>query len=985
MAIIDDILKFAWLQKEVPLPTQEELLSFSNNWSIIWRPDFTKQLQIPVPTVADIPNFNTNTQFSGNMPQASISNNNIPLSNSWNYVNPFSQANITPYQSQAPLFQEQQPSLLDRGLNTAWNFLWWVAWALSPWIGSAFNAYEWINNFYDTFNSPNNISWSEADLVRKQRLDSSSTMLGKWFSAIQNLFPVTQQDLAWEIKRADDIYRQWWNTEWSNFLSWIKSRLDEKSQYSNLDPTSRLKWLYSKDIWNILPTEWEKQNIQEKTTSFLDKITPTIWKDRMLWILNSDKNDKSLILNEMNRKWWIQWFISPSATSTINATQAAKAIEDFASDLVPYKQNLDYAYDSAIKEWRKNEADMIQQQQQNILLVAWKVWEWIKWRTDYKNKNPEVWDYWAEKAYNDYLKLQWYKWWLQSYMLEWMVDEFWSKITKEDANTLYNRATWKDITNRIDNVNKKSLLWDINVLTSYVADPIERALTRVWTAWSIAWELTDMSWRPLLPSKRWLISSTSAADLSSIYWVDYSSTQEDTRDTAAYALNRFSDKAPAALWNLLIFFLTEWAWSVNALKNLKYVDDVANVAPLLTRSDKLLKSAEFIVKWIGKEVIQSSLVDKYDPTFDNSSNMTLNLLWSLWSLWLEAQALSRQFWLLNSETLKRSINNKIEWNWIANKIVNDNVSEWEARNAWDSLPEKEKLSITLTDEWAANIANLWKSVDKEKSNIINDLNNKIKLAPDNEKWILEAQLNNLLKEEKKWFVNQALTNVFLAKKWFTRDDAITFWKLLKDIDNPNVLMDDLITIVQREVYKWSEWSNVLKWILSDVSIKWKVTWDFLTRTDGDVIFRDWWVMSSLVDNTVWVKPNTKYSLEDMERALVRSQSDKSWVSLIKEIMSEEWGNYKYFDKILDWAQEKYIMNSDWLVKLNADRLRPEDAILDQLRKESKETSLEYTKFKETINNNKDSLWITDEDIKEIEESWVFDNVKNIVDTFIPCK
>ena len=61
MAIIDDILKFAWMQKEVPLPSQEELLSFSNNWSILWIPDFTKQFEIPVPTVADIPNFNVNT------------------------------------------------------------------------------------------------------------------------------------------------------------------------------------------------------------------------------------------------------------------------------------------------------------------------------------------------------------------------------------------------------------------------------------------------------------------------------------------------------------------------------------------------------------------------------------------------------------------------------------------------------------------------------------------------------------------------------------------------------------------------------------------------------------------------------------------------------------------------------------------------------------------------------------------------------------
>lgn len=971
MAIIDDILKFAWMQKEVPLPSQEELLSFSNNWSILWRPDFTKQFEIPVPTVADIPNFNVNTQFSGNVPQASISNNNIPLSNSSNYVNPFSQANITPYQPQAPLFQEQQQSLLDRWLDTAWNFLWWAFSVLSPWVSNAVNFWS---NFYNTFNSPNNITWPEADLVRQQRLDSSSTMIGKWFSAIQNLFPVTQQDLAWEIKRADDIYRQWWTTEASNIASSL--------------------W---KSIWAWAPRlsafidEWkDKQEIQEKTTSFLDKITPVLWKERMLWILNKDEQDKSLFVNIWNQKWWIQWFISPSATATINATQAAKAIEDFASDLVPYKHNLDYAYDSAIKEWRREDADRIKQQQWNLISVMEKVWEWIKWRTDYKNKNPEVWDYWAENAYNDYLKSQWYKWWLQSYMLEWITDEFWQKINKDWANAMINFSTWKDKLNLIDNLNKKSLLWDINALTSYWVDPIARVLTRSLSAWSSAWKPMDAlsvlsPWIDAFLRRPWLISSTAWADLSSMYWVDYSSKQEDTIDTAAYALNRFSDKAPEALAWLLTFFVTEWAWSVNALKNLKYVDDVANVAPLLTRSDKLLKSAEFVVKWIWKETIQNAIIDRLDPTFDNSSNMTLNLLWSLWSLWLEAWALSRQFWLLNSETLKRSINNKIEWNWIANKIVNENISEDEARNAWNNLPEKEKLSITLTDEWAANIANLWKSVDKEKSNIINDLNNKIRIAPDNEKWILEAQLNNLLKEEKKWFVNQELTNIFLSKRWFTRDDAITFWKLLKDIDNPNVLMDDLITIVQREVYKWSEWSNILKWILSDVSTKWKVTWDFLTRTDWDVIFRDWWVVSSLVDNTIWVKPNTKYSLEDMERALVRSQSNNSWVSVVKEIMSKEWDNYKYFDKVLDWKEEKYIMNSDWLVKLNADRLRPEDAILDQLRKESKEASLEYTKFKETINNNKDALWITDEDIKEIEESWVFDNVKNIVDTFIPCK
>ena len=711
-----------------------------------------------------------------------------------------------------------------------------------------------------------------------------------------------------------------------------------------------------------------------------DKILENNWTDVF--------NKKS----EINRTWL--W-----ATATNNASQVALFWRDFVQWLVPYWIQNDYALKSAIRRWDKEAEDRIRSQNSNFENIIWKVWERVKWTTDYKNKNTEASDNDAENAYQAYLKWLWYRWWENSYLLEWMVDEYWNQYNKDAANIIWYTRTWKDTLNIIKDANSNTFMWDLqawvwtaiapaaklvdNVITWLAPEAIRWLVnvSPVWVAYSAfmwKWIADDWKLRPY-----WEAAS---ADMAQAYWQDYSSTKETNLDIASRYINKVWSAVPDVVANVALIMLTEWAWSVNALRWLNYVDDAANATKLLSRWDEILKWIEFVWKWITKETVQNAIIDRLDPNFNSKDNIALNLLWSVSALWWEAWALSREIWLLKNWAIAWPVNNKIERKWIAENIEKY-WSEDEARKAWESMPSDQKWSMLISDKGATAIRDMYNWLQQYKDKRMKELIRELDRAPQENKVLIQKQINDLKEEEQKWILKQAFMTQILAWNKLDEKDAFAFARMLQDVKKPEVLIEDLYWLIDKHIYKWSKWSDILAWAASNVAKKNTVLWDFSSFRQGDVIYRDWWIASAYVKNAIGIEPNVKYTIEDITKATISAESNKQWVSVVKEIISkwDDW-KYKYFDEItLDNWQQWYILNSQWLSKINADRVNDWDKFIDNIYDTAKDVDIDESTFMQKITDMSKELKLDENEITKIRESWVFNEVKNIVDTFIPCK
>jgi len=965
MAIIDDILKYTWIRQEVPLPSQEELLSFSNNWSIIWKPDLFKPLVTPVPTVQDISNFNFSMPSPAIIPQVQQQNQN----NNNQYFNPFAGQNITPFQPMQQLAPiQEQPSLLDRWLSFAWDAIWTAIPALWAW----YNIYNSIFNRDDRATNDTAI-----DLVRQNRMDQSSF---KPFAFISNLFPESDNDISRQVKEAQDTSSAIFNE-------------DDARRRAKSSSAIAAGWVTG---WEIdLFVEKERQDFKKKqatASDFLSKIKPVIWEEKYNSIASEDKVNKDKIdsitykYSDINRTGL--W-----ATATNNAAQTAQYLSDFSDAIVPYMTQNDYALKAAIRSWDKDAEEKIRSQMSNFDNISQKVWERIKWTTDYKNKNTDATDRNAENAYQDYLKWLWYRWWENSYLLEWMVDEYWNQYNKDTANLLWYTRTWKDTLNIIKDVNSNTFMWDLqawvwtvlapaaklvdNVIT-WIVPTVLKWAANVVTGWLLARQINDLKLRPY-----WEAAS---ADMAQAYWQDYSSTKETNLDIASRYINKVWSAVPDVVANVALIMLTEWAWSVNALRWLNYVDDAANATKLLSRWDEILKWIEFVWKWITKETVQNAIIDRLDPNFNSKDNIAFNLLWSLWALWWEAWALSRELWLLNNWAIAWHVNNKLERKWITEN-TETYWSEAEARKAWESMPSDQKWSMLISDKEATAIRDMYNWLQQYKDKRMKELLGELDRAPQENKAFIQKQINDLREEEQKWILKQAFMTQVLAWNKLDEQDAFAFARMLQDVKNPEVLTEDLYWLIEKHAFKWSKWSDILAWVASNVAKKNTVLWDFSSFRQWDVIYRDWWIASAYVKNAIGIEPNVKYTIGDITKATISAESNKQWVSVVKEIVSkwDDW-KYKYFDEVtLDNWQEWYILNSQWLSRLNADRVKAWDKFTDDIWKTAKDVDIDESTFIQKITDMSKELKLDEDEIVKIKESWVFNEVKNIVDTFIPCK
>jgi len=932
MAITDNILKPV-ISNPIQLPTMEDLQSVASPFSII--PTAAKQRETPVPIVQQ----SANSWFNTSLPiQVS------PEQNAWGYVNPFAWMQITPYQPLQSL--QTQPVQFP-----------------NQWVQVKYGAWEWLvprflSSVFWTQQAPTNDNQynsylnnqSELEKVTEQYKLDTQWPIGKAFTTLNNaVFWVWYGDLAGEIKSAQNSIDR---------VSGMKA----SEPWVSIAPWKENSVIWSA-LWLLFPSKGEEVTNAWKSQEYLSSIKSIVWDKFVSDIQSQDKrltdsieqrfqaNLQPNITKALFPTWSNKWIWN----AAVNFAEVWTYIRDTANSLSVYQVNLENELKKAQAEWNIEKVDRIQSQiNTNIPTVVDKLSNKINWTTDYKNSNPEASDWAAESAYNDYLKWKGYRN-LNAYMLEWIVDRRWEVISKEKANEEWVYwVTFKDEFNYINNVNENSVFSNLNTVLSPAS------------LWRLLWSVLETAR---------IAPAAATADLGSSYWIEMSNTKKTFFwDNAWFFRAMVTDKWADTVPNIFLLALTEWAWNVTQLKKLSYVEEAAKAATAVQRVANVSKRwLSFLTKTWLKEIAQNAFIDSSDPNATSRSNQILNLYGSFLWMWMELWQLSRETWLLNSEIVRKSINNRIRDIKVDEIAEKQWVSRSEAQKIFESLPTQDKWFVSESEERLASIQWLEKLAGQERARVLKAIDE----APESEKAIYIQELNKLNEAEKNWVLEQALVTKLYSDTWLDEQQARTFARLFKDAKNPQVMVEDIVRILKAQTNPWAR--DILAWAATDIArTGWiKDSWDIIK---WNFVYKDGGTTATYVNKSIWISPDSTYSFEDLTDASFAAAkvSKNEWTNILNSIMAKEWQDFKYFDDLWDW---RYVLSKEWLDKLNVTNYNA----ASKIQREVIKSWWEETFIKWLRDNIADpSIWISESDVSKLESSWAYAKALETIDTFIPC-
>lgn len=1000
MALIDDFLKWIWIWNKtdnVPLPTASEVPNFVNPyaWSNVtpYMPEpsvFTPSVQAvkPVPTVTNNAytwsNTSTGYQNTIDPVKESILNQYNPQST---FVNPFAWSNITPYQPMTDL-------------SIPWTNTWLSFDLYKPF---SIPSYQNDQNAWFTQQENDAVNFKQNQPALEKATEDYLSEINSWpLQWLNNtLFWVSYSDLSNVMKQAKEtidktpspvIPSQWAGTVlpavyWTSLLDnatifdWSNAEVRKQKDLANkfLEDMKKIA------PWQVASALWEdKMHYDNISNRINSKLSTTIWNalnfnDPLLWV------------------------------ATENAADLWTRIRDFSEEMSAYAVWMDHSYKNAIVNWDVLRADSIRKQiDTNINNLSDKRAEHANWITNYKNANPEASDRNAENEYAKYIQSLWYRS-INAYRIDWLVQDNWKQIDKEQSNILSRFWTSIDLLNLNSHVNEWSLIWDSNTVWSFVMAPTSRLFNYVLSnkLWADAYNATLDKINPLakvidsvvwwniaqnfisnskLKWNQWqLISQLAQADYSEAIWWEWSNTKKTFMDWAYYFTQVIWDKLPEAAATTFFIAATEWAWSASYLWKIWYIDDLASVSTAISRAKNMsTRSLEFLARRWMVETAQNISIDYNDQNASSRWNMIMNMRWSFLGVWTEVRWFLRETSLLDDKLVRWVLNNRIASQRADKEASRTWISFKDALDKFYTLPVNERWTITASEEWLAAISNSQRWIKKQRDDVIASINNLRKNAKTPEEAaVYEQQLAKMYESEKAWVIEQSLLWRLLSQNWLSEQDAVVFKRLVKDMSNPNVLTQDIVRVLRQNLWKESQW--VIEWTLEDIARKSRSWWSFRS---WDYIYRDSWVQSLYIAKTIWIEPWKVYKLWQLNEATIKwaNISRLEWTKIWSEIMEKEWNKFKYFTETAWW----YELNLDGLNKLNVWIANWSQEVRQAIIKEVETwwdnmQSMFTTTVKSKIQDLQ-SAWLSIDakDIDNIEKYNTYDVLRNSVDEYIPC-